>query len=396
MISKGASLSAGENVAHLDVDIAHGCAQERRPEEDDDDPLATAPPISVVQPARQGRVVTCDSDDDSEPLVVVTDYHKAAHHRGSMPLQVLDTATGQQLDADNVREHMRIKTLDPRWKQQQEREREKLSSTNMAPDADMSRVLFSFAEHRPDMFGDVEGRVGQKVSETSQSCRSRVPGLSGTAASRPSTTVLSATTPAPVHQTGLAPNTQARTPTHLGSTASSASSLAPALFAGGPDPHNHPGAPAHLLSAATGLHSMPAAPAPAFWAFGGYSVPSFQPCAAAQRLNTPAEPAPKRQKVESKVASASTLPQGDMAVSVAVPDIPGNAFGLHAQSITVRIPTSARIQDVKQQLQTIFGIPVTKFQLRNAAIGSFLKDLEHVPSGTTLEFVLRERGGKKK
>eukprot|EP01012_Entosiphon_sulcatum_P059971 TRINITY_DN8464_c0_g1_i2.p1 TRINITY_DN8464_c0_g1~~TRINITY_DN8464_c0_g1_i2.p1 ORF type:complete len:131 (-),score=14.73 TRINITY_DN8464_c0_g1_i2:98-490(-) len=79
--------------------------------------------------------------------------------------------------------HMRIKTLDPKWKEQQERERAKFLTTNIAPDVDIGNTLHSFARRRTDIFGDVELGLGEEAGGSLRPARPDHVIWDGTAAS---------------------------------------------------------------------------------------------------------------------------------------------------------------------------------------------------------------------
>eukprot|EP01001_Neometanema_parovale_P005792 NODE_2199_length_1484_cov_87.675974_g2090_i0.p1 GENE.NODE_2199_length_1484_cov_87.675974_g2090_i0~~NODE_2199_length_1484_cov_87.675974_g2090_i0.p1 ORF type:complete len:475 (-),score=147.45 NODE_2199_length_1484_cov_87.675974_g2090_i0:58-1425(-) len=102
--------------------------------------------------------------EDGEVQVRDAASAPARHARGDA-MRVVDPQTGQLVDVNQMSEHMRIKTLDPKWKEQQKREREKQATTNIAPDSDMSSALQSFASRRTDIFGDVEGAVGDTIAQ---------------------------------------------------------------------------------------------------------------------------------------------------------------------------------------------------------------------------------------
>merc|ERR1711976_452364 len=77
------------------------------------------------------------------------------------PVFMTDPVTGMTVESERVSEHMRIMTLDPRWKEYREKEKLKLSTTNLASDAELCASLSNFAKRRTDIFGDDETEIGK-------------------------------------------------------------------------------------------------------------------------------------------------------------------------------------------------------------------------------------------
>jgi splicing factor 3A subunit 1 len=75
-----------------------------------------------------------------------------------------DTTTNQLIPVDKVQDHMRIRTIDPRWKDQKDREMAKFQSTNIATDAEITDQLTDFARHRGDIFGKDDYRIGANTT----------------------------------------------------------------------------------------------------------------------------------------------------------------------------------------------------------------------------------------
>mmetsp|Transcript_37195 Transcript_37195/g.66378 ORF Transcript_37195/g.66378 Transcript_37195/m.66378 type:complete len:383 (-) Transcript_37195:817-1965(-) len=379
---------------------------------------------------QQGRVVAAEDDDDDDEPIVVSDYRKADHQRGPGPVAVVDALTGQVVAAEMVAEHMRITTLDPRWKEQQVKEKEKLSTTNLAPDADMSKVLGRFAARRSDIFGDVEGQVGQDVSELQGPAKSPSvgadrsintghslvrpgpgpgpgTGAGGKAASSSAVAMKMALGNAP-HVSWKGQRLPAVSPMHSpGSSAAPLThNLQPLLQSPHPDALHavsatiNPLCPGlHLFhgpllgAQAMPAHSTFAAPVPpvgpadagTFGSTNQLSAPAH--CPTSVRLSAakaPAEPPAKRPKMGLQITE----------LVVKVPCIEGSEYALHGQCLSIKLPGAASMGEVKHRVQEVLGLPTTKFQLRDAATGAFLKDTQ--PCTRQLELVLRERGGRRK
>jgi len=80
----------------------------------------------------------------------------------------LDPLTGQQVRLDEMEEHMRISLLDPKWKEQKQRDEERRKDSNVAGGDDINRNLKSFAARRTDIFGDQEVAIGEVIGKTTE------------------------------------------------------------------------------------------------------------------------------------------------------------------------------------------------------------------------------------
>eukprot|EP01028_Stygiella_incarcerata_P005579 TRINITY_DN2343_c0_g2_i1.p1 TRINITY_DN2343_c0_g2~~TRINITY_DN2343_c0_g2_i1.p1 ORF type:complete len:730 (+),score=293.68 TRINITY_DN2343_c0_g2_i1:226-2415(+) len=102
---------------------------------------ASAPPTSGVKPAPPPR----PPQPPPAPAMASSGGKKA-----------IDPITGELISLDQASEHLRIQLLDPQWKEQKEREREKFRTTNIAGGDEMVHTLSDFRKKRPDIFGDEE------------------------------------------------------------------------------------------------------------------------------------------------------------------------------------------------------------------------------------------------
>lgn len=78
-----------------------------------------------------------------------------------------DPTTNQLIPVDKVQDHMRVRTLDQRWKEQKEREMQKFETSNIATDSEITDQLSDFARHRGDIFGKDEIKIGKGQSDQS-------------------------------------------------------------------------------------------------------------------------------------------------------------------------------------------------------------------------------------
>ncbi len=98
---------------------------------------------------------------------LVSDYKPsvAVPGQGVMPQTVVDPITGQHVNVKDLSEHMRVQLLDPKWKEQQARVREKLSDTPYATGDSIASSLQAFARQRTDIFGTAAEEVEQMRKE---------------------------------------------------------------------------------------------------------------------------------------------------------------------------------------------------------------------------------------
>ncbi len=98
---------------------------------------------------------------------LVTDYKPsvAVPGQGFAPQTVIDPITGQHINVKDLSEHMRVQLLDPKWKEQKARLREKTSDTPYATGDSIASSLQAFARQRTDIFGTAAEEVEQMRKE---------------------------------------------------------------------------------------------------------------------------------------------------------------------------------------------------------------------------------------
>ncbi|KAL0481160.1 splicing factor 3A subunit 1 [Acrasis kona] len=112
--------------------------------------------VAPYEPSQPKTVEEQNIIDQMESKVV-NDYQPTQKKKQSGPQTNVqyfkNPATGELIPSDKVADHMRIVTLDPRWKEQKERASKKFTNTNIASDAEITDQLTNFAKHRGDIFG---------------------------------------------------------------------------------------------------------------------------------------------------------------------------------------------------------------------------------------------------
>ncbi len=104
--------------------------------------------------------------DGTDKLKILHDYQPAAVGSSSSKPKIA-LPDGRELEVDGVNEHMRIETIDPKWKEQQEKYRKNQSRTAFV-DSDVSSNLLHLAANRPDVFSQ-----NQRDSSSQDSKRRR-------------------------------------------------------------------------------------------------------------------------------------------------------------------------------------------------------------------------------
>lgn len=110
-----------------------------------------------------------DEDDDAEPLNVVQNYQpQVSTGAAAGPATVIDPLSGRAVLASDVSEHMRISLLDPKWREEQARLKEKTAQETMAAGSGIASALKSFAKQRGDIFGSTEEEEEEALRARSQ------------------------------------------------------------------------------------------------------------------------------------------------------------------------------------------------------------------------------------
>jgi splicing factor 3A subunit 1 len=95
--------------------------------------------------------------DDEDEITVVRNYRPDVSSNKSGPaLEMIDPITGRSVPASEMSEHMRISLLDPKWRSEQQRLKEKTAQDTLAEGNSIASALQSFAKQRGDIFGSTE------------------------------------------------------------------------------------------------------------------------------------------------------------------------------------------------------------------------------------------------
>ncbi|XP_077977951.1 splicing factor 3A subunit 1-like [Glandiceps talaboti] len=151
---------ADENIELQDMD--EGSSDEDEESTQQPHPPVPPPPSDGPQPPPLPPMPT-----DAE---IRKDYDPKAPKQAPLPPDkyLISPLTGEKIPADKMQEHMRIGLLDPRWKEQGDRNiHEKTQEEVYAPGSAIDSSLKQLAERRTDIFGegDVETAIGKKIGE---------------------------------------------------------------------------------------------------------------------------------------------------------------------------------------------------------------------------------------
>eukprot|EP00613_Pedinella_sp_CCMP2098_P075338 CAMPEP_0171913066 /NCGR_PEP_ID=MMETSP0993-20121228/11512_1 /TAXON_ID=483369 /ORGANISM="non described non described, Strain CCMP2098" /LENGTH=552 /DNA_ID=CAMNT_0012547005 /DNA_START=3 /DNA_END=1657 /DNA_ORIENTATION=+ len=125
---------------------------------DMDDEAAGSAPLPSHVP--KGAAFEDEEEDDGPAITVVRDYRpdvsSAAEMQDGAGMVMVDPITKRQVPANEMEEHMRIQLLDPKWREEQQRLKEKHSQETLAEGGNIAAALTSFARQRGDIFGSAE------------------------------------------------------------------------------------------------------------------------------------------------------------------------------------------------------------------------------------------------
>ena len=109
-------------------------------------------------PGDKGRGTAGSAEDDEdEAVTVVRDYRPdVSANRAAAPATMIDPITKRTVLVSEMSEHMRISLLDPKWREEQARLREKTAQETLAEGSNIAAALSSFAKQRGDIFGSTE------------------------------------------------------------------------------------------------------------------------------------------------------------------------------------------------------------------------------------------------
>lgn len=372
----------------------------------------TKTPAEDKAATKRARLTAAADDEEEEKIVVRTDYKgaaaaaaAAAGARSAAPKFFIDPRTGRHIPIAESEEHMRIELLDPKWKEQQKRALDTQATSQFASDDQIAANLSSLGRARPDIFGGDELEARKKKQEADKAAARVI--WDGHTASvqevqmkalekqreelqrrgnqprQPEKPAIGPAIPSNVQQR------QPRPPPRPSVTSSSSSSSgAPPAGAKFMPPTSAavprvnmlpPPQSSGLVGPPPGMHMAPPTgppPSRAFAAPVGPPPPRAPPRAKAAPPPPPAKPV--RGGTGAALAQAEALTSeadflaahpGSFSLRISVPA----EFG---PAITVQVPYSSRISDVKEKLVPLLaasGLKQNKMQLKHPTHG-FMKD----------------------
>lgn len=113
-----------------------------------------------------------DEEDADVPVDDEEEIEVRENYTPSIPEGILTESAqyfvdqdGEKMAIEESSEIMRIKNLDPRWREQQLRAREKTKVTALATGEDLARNLMKMASHRQDVFGNSNSKSSAATSK---------------------------------------------------------------------------------------------------------------------------------------------------------------------------------------------------------------------------------------
>ncbi|XP_065840413.1 splicing factor 3A subunit 1-like isoform X2 [Oscarella lobularis] len=314
--------------------------------------------------------------------------------------------TGERVPADKMAEHMRFGLLDPRWREQKNKEIEEKKEQEevYAPGTSIGSSLKHFAERRTDIFGQEETYIGRKIGEEAEepvkeTWDGHASSASGFAA-RAANAAIEDQVAAIQRSKGLAPPESLPPPPPPPPLPPE-----PALP---PEPPRPP-IPS-LMSQSLPPSGMIPPPPPPRPPLGGVPPPPPPPPPPPSQPfipPLPGEPVPKRGRVD--LAEGEYIPEqdfiamnpGPVNIKVQIPSLPDKLeWSLNGQMVTITLPVTEQVAAIKTKLQdALGGMPPGKQKLQMGNV--FIKDSNslayyNMTPTTLLHLGLKERGGRKK
>ncbi|XP_062503859.1 splicing factor 3A subunit 1-like [Corticium candelabrum] len=286
--------------------------------------------------------------------------------------------TGERIRADKFEEHMRYGLLDPRWREQKNKEIEEKREQEevFAAGTSVSSSLKHLAERRTDIFGQEETYIGKKVGEEEEKKQNQEawdvrPSPDHTSTGMGSSVGLIQLPPRPPAPPTSIPFTPPMPPLQM---------HPPRLSFQPPLP---PPPPVSVL--------QPRIPI-------GMGIPPPPPSIE--------ESAAKRPRVEQ--GEGNFIPEqqfilshpGPVTIKVQVAKVSDKPeWNLNGQILSLAFPITDQVSTIKSKLSDMLGIPPGKQKLQMANI--FIKDSNslayyNMTSQTIVQLGLKERGGRKK
>lgn len=370
--------------------------------------------------------------EEDVDINVVSDYVPRVATGTTGVLTMIDPLTGKSVPVNEMGEHMRVQLIDPRWKIETQRFQEKQRETSYAEGASIADSLKRFAKKRTDIFSSGAGEATTSRSGGGNEDPSTKRGKSSTDDDDTQDETWEGGQPTPLSTsfpTGLPsappapPVRQAFQPMQLPPPTMSA-----------PQPQLQPFQPAMIPLPPTLPQTAPAPRMPlptppslgaAYPPFPPSSVPfpplpqqpmvGMPPSHPLQPLPPPMVPLPVPLPTPPSISAsthasssffpptnelAAKFPNG-ITINVIVPNDSTNSNWLfNGQTLSVTLPVTATIKDLKEKISPQLGdMPTNKQQIKDPASG-FLKDAStlvslNISNGYTLELSAKTRGGRK-
>lgn len=327
---------------------------------------------------------------------------------------VISPITGERIPADKLQEHMRYGLLDPRWIEERERtiQEKKNQEEVFAPGTDIGSSLSRLAERRTDIFGSgaEETAIGKKMGEEErrEPQKPQWDGYKSSVESVKSAGRANISIEEQIQQIhkvkGLLPDpekdrigpvvtpgTSAQAPRAIPSTPSVSivttqiqvpSQIPQMLITSTQGPFMVPAPVPQIIPPMMGMYGL--MPTPSDLGVGND------------------EPLSKKQKTEETlIPEAEFLANNESPVTftVAVPQVEKTDWQLNGQNLSVTLPLTSTILDVKKKIQESIEMPIGKQKLQLEGI--FVKDAKslafyNVSPSSIIQLQLKERGGRKK
>jgi len=382
-------------------------------------------------------VVDHAAELDEGPINVRKDYKPSLP--GSMARRQLAKCPvcGQEMPVDELDEHMRMELMD-RNNMQNNRKQEAAKSA-LAPALDIHRHLAALKDHRTDIFGDeAELAIGKSASnaDANRPAASGWDGHNATAQMATAQALRADPTPAPVPAGGslltkrsapeqpTVPQKQQQQPSQQQQFMGQPPGM-PSQFGGPGMPGFQPQQQQHQQhqqQQQQQFNPTGGLPPPQFGGHGGLP-PQQQPSAAPATFvpgsmkgqplpgqgPPPDEQPPPAKKTKLGDWTEQLTPEGEFAaqhsgeitVSVVVPVHPNKAqWKMNGQTVSVPLPVTATVAELKQKLQEAISVPVNKQKLKVEDLpvlrDNFTLAYYNIGPSTEVQFGVKERGRKRK
>jgi splicing factor 3A subunit 1 len=329
-------------------------------------PLPSMPPPPAppgTQPKPPGIPVSTPIRRDYDPKAPKSRPHAP---KGPVPDEyMVSPITGERIRADKFEEHMRYGLLDPRWREQKNKEIEEKREQEevFAAGTSVSSSLKHLAERRTDIFGQEETYIGKKVGEEDKSAKETWEGHAPSAQ-----TGVEEQIAATLRAKGLAPDdSSARMSSMVGlmKTPEPPIQFRPPHLPFQPEPPRmpfQPPPPPPPPMAASLQQNMPVGIDMGMSMGMGMGVP----------MPPPSEEMPaKRSRIEQ--AEGDFIPEqqfiashpGPVIIKVQVASVPDKTeWNLKGQTLSLTLPIEDLVSNIKAKLSEMLGIPPGKQKLQ--------------------------------